>query len=96
VEFIRVVRDEIIPLLEEYCYDDFETLGNILNLTLIDAKAGRVREETFEPNREAELIQALRFEEMQPVELAQLAAGELGAEEPSEEEENGVGDDAAA
>lgn len=85
-EFIRVVRDEIIPLLEEYCYDDFETLKNILNLSLIDAKVGRVREEIFEPNREAELIQALRFEEMQPVELAQLVAGEIVANETNNEE----------
>ncbi len=41
-EFIRIVRDEIIPLLEEYCYDDFETLKNILNLSLIDSNAGRI------------------------------------------------------
>jgi 5-methylcytosine-specific restriction enzyme B len=69
-EFTRVLRDEIIPLLVGYCYDDFETLKGILNISLIDVKAGRIREEMFEPNREAELIQALRFEEMQPVELA--------------------------
>jgi 5-methylcytosine-specific restriction protein B len=92
-EFIRVVRDEIIPLLEEYCYDDFETLKNILNLSVIDAKAGRVREEIFEPNREAELLQALRFEEMQPVELAQLAAGEIVADDTSNEESDAAGDD---
>jgi 5-methylcytosine-specific restriction protein B len=92
-EFIRVVRDEIIPLLEEYCYDDFETLKNILSLSLIDAKAGRLREEIFEPNREAELLQALRFEEMQPVELAQLAAGEIASDESSNEESDAAEDD---
>lgn len=96
LEFIRVLRDEIIPLLEEYCYDDFETLEKILNPTIIDAKAGRVREEIFEPNREAELIQALRFEEMQPVELAQLAAGELADDNSDEEEDNGAEDEGAS
>lgn len=92
-EFARVVRDEIIPLLEEYCYDDFETLKSILNLSLIDSKVGRIREEMFEPNREAELIQALRFEEMQPVELAQLAAGEIALDETADEESEAGEDD---
>jgi 5-methylcytosine-specific restriction protein B len=92
-EFTRVLRDEIIPLLEEYCYDDFETLKGILNISLIDVKAGRIREEMFEPNREAELIQALRFEEMQPVELAQLAAGGVAADETDSEESDAADDD---
>ncbi len=92
-EFIRVVRDKIIPLLEEYCYDDFETLTKILNLSLIDAKAGRIREEIFESNREAELIQALRFEEMQPVELAQLVAGGIVADEGGNQESDTAEDD---
>jgi 5-methylcytosine-specific restriction protein B len=92
-EFIRVVRDEIIPLLEEYCYDDFETLKNILNISLIDAKNGRIHEEMFEPNREVELIEALRFEEMQPVEFAQQAAGEILADETNNGESDAAEDD---
>jgi 5-methylcytosine-specific restriction protein B len=91
-EFIRIVRDEIIPLLEEYCYDDFETLKNILNIDLIDPKMSRVKNEMFEPNREADLIEALRFAEMQPVELAQLAAGEI-AMDGTDAEENGMAED---
>jgi 5-methylcytosine-specific restriction protein B len=64
-EFARVLRDELIPLLEEYCYEDFEALRNILNASLIDVTNGRVREEMFEQNREAELLQSLYFEEME-------------------------------
>jgi len=94
-EFVRVLRDEIIPLLEEYCYDDFETLKKILSAELIDSDAGRVREDMFEPNRESELIQALRFEEMQPVELAQLAAGEIAVDETGEEDHGAEESDAS-
>ena len=65
-EFARVLRDDIIPLLEEYCYDDFETLKNILGVDLVDVEAGRIREQIFGANREGELIQAVSFEEMQP------------------------------
>jgi hypothetical protein len=35
-EFGRVLRDDIIPLLEEYCYDDFATLKEILGNGLVD------------------------------------------------------------
>jgi len=65
-EFARVLRDDIIPLLEEYCYDDFGTLRDILGGDIVDAEAGRIREELFSANREGDLIQAVSFEEMQP------------------------------
>lgn len=70
-EFARVLRDDIIPLLEEYCYDDFTALKEILGGELVDAEAGRVREEIFSINREGDLIQAVWFEEMQPLVLDQ-------------------------
>lgn len=70
-EFARILRDDIIPLLEEYCYEDFATLAEILDKKLVDAEAGRIREELFEPERESDLMQALWFEEMPPFVLAQ-------------------------
>jgi 5-methylcytosine-specific restriction enzyme B len=70
-EFARVLRDDIIPLLEEYCYDDFAMLRDILGGELVDAEAGRIREEIFGANREGDLIQAVSFEEMQPLVLDQ-------------------------
>jgi 5-methylcytosine-specific restriction enzyme B len=70
-EFARVLRDDIIPLLEEYCYDDFATLRGILGGELVDAEAGRICEEIFGVNREGDLIQAVSFEEMQPLVLHQ-------------------------
>ena len=92
-EFARVLRDDIIPLLEEYCYDDFGTLKDILGPGLIDADGARIREELFEPNREAELIHAISFEEMQSLTVGQgLPADEPGSEgaEPTDEVEDGT------
>jgi 5-methylcytosine-specific restriction enzyme B len=73
-EFARVLRDDIIPLLEEYCYDDFRGLKEILGGQLVDPDAGRIREEIFGVNREEDLIQAVTFEEMQPFVLDQEPA----------------------
>ena len=92
-EFGRVLRDDIIPLLEEYCYDDFATLKDILGGALVDADAGRLREELFEPNREDDLIQALSFEEMQSLALGQdlteeaADEGELATDESNDNSE---------
>jgi 5-methylcytosine-specific restriction protein B len=88
-EFTRVLRDDIIPLLEEYCYDDFGTLKDILGPGLIDVDGARIREELFEPNREAELIHAISFEEIQSLTVGQpLPVDEPGAEgaEPTGDE----------
>ncbi len=66
-----MLRDDIIPLLEEYCYDDFGTLRDILGSELVDVDACRIREEMFLPNRDNDLIEAVSFKEMQPLVLYQ-------------------------
>jgi 5-methylcytosine-specific restriction protein B len=83
-EFSRILRDDIIPLLEEYCYDDFGMLRDILGGELVDAEVGRIREEIFGTNREGDLIQAVSFEEMQPFVLDQEPADSTLACEPSD------------
>jgi 5-methylcytosine-specific restriction protein B len=94
-EFSRVLRDDIIPLLEEYCYDDFNALKEILGGELVDAEAGRIREEIFGMNREGDLIQAVSFEEMQPLVVNQEPADStLIGEPPDVPADNGEdGDD---
>lgn len=87
-EFSRVLRDEIVPLLEEYCYEDFATLGEILNPSIIDAENARVKEDIFDSSRETELIQSLFFEEMADVDQAreyENGSGELEAPEGAHE-----------
>jgi 5-methylcytosine-specific restriction enzyme B len=92
-DFARVLRDDIIPLLEEYCYDDFGTLRDILGSGLVDGEAGRIREEMFAPNREEDLMQALSFEQMQPLVLAQGLAVNAGADAPDHTADDSEGDD---
>jgi 5-methylcytosine-specific restriction protein B len=88
-EFARILRDDIIPLIEEYCYDDFNTLREILSPELVDVENGRVREEMFLPNREQDLILALSFEQMQPIVLDQgLASGGLASETSDETDDD--------
>ena len=59
VRFARVVRGDVIPLLEEYCYEDYSTLERILGNGLIDSNRQRIREELFEDARRDDLVQAL-------------------------------------
>lgn len=55
----RVLRQDIIPLLQEYCYEDHRTLATILGESLIDAERMVVRDELFAPGRETDLLEAL-------------------------------------
>lgn len=55
----RAIRDDIIPLLEEYCYEDFGTLGNILGDQIVDVVTARVRQELFDDGQEDALVQGL-------------------------------------
>jgi 5-methylcytosine-specific restriction enzyme B len=55
----RALRDDIIPLLEEYCYEDYTTLATILGDQLVDSTAQRIRHELFDDGSESDLIQAL-------------------------------------
>ncbi len=36
--FAQIIQEDILPLLEEYCYEDFTKLENILGSTLVDTK----------------------------------------------------------
>jgi 5-methylcytosine-specific restriction protein B len=55
----KVIQEEIIPLLEEYCYEDYATLEKILGPGLVDIHAQHMRYELFEDSRQDELVQAL-------------------------------------
>ncbi len=57
-EFKRAVRDDIIPLIEEYCYEDFNALQQILGPGLFDSASQQIRQELFE-DQDANLVQAL-------------------------------------
>lgn len=94
VEFFRgAVLDDIIPLLEEYCYEDFQTLQNILGTGLFDLDARRIRHDLFNDGMDAELLQAL----LQPcpeiaTSLEALVAVEASTDDDSEIDAAAEGD----
>jgi len=58
----EIVRDELWPLLQEYCYEDPNKLANILAADkggVFDRDTANLRFELFEPGREDALAQAL-------------------------------------
>lgn len=55
----RVLHEDILPLLEEYCYDDWTKLEQILGKRFVDTSKGSFREELFMSGRETELVQAI-------------------------------------
>jgi 5-methylcytosine-specific restriction protein B len=57
--FVRVLAEDIVPLLEEYCYEDYGALARILGSGLVDEAQQRVREELFASTRTSDLVQAL-------------------------------------
>lgn len=85
-----VLRDDIVPLLEEYCYDDFNQLVELLGAKLVDPGAQRVRRELFDAGRIADLVAALMRPEITTAVAAVTAESELRG--PEEEE---AADDAA-
>jgi 5-methylcytosine-specific restriction protein B len=90
----KVVQEDIIPLLEEYCYEDYITLEKILGKGLIDVNNQRIRHELFEESRLDDLIQALiaPFPEIstspQILESESEISDEYGEENESNSEEN--------
>ena len=57
--FADIIREDVIPLLEEYCYEDFSILANLLGTSLVDETAMRIRDELFEPTSKEKLVSAL-------------------------------------
>ena len=58
-KFSRIIAEDIIPLLEEYCYEDYAALSEILGEAMVDRDRQRVREDLFSSARRQDLIQAL-------------------------------------
>ncbi|MCZ2110610.1 MAG: AAA family ATPase, partial [Dehalococcoidia bacterium] len=79
--FKKVLRDDIVPLLEEYCYDDFAALQNILGPRLVDADNQRIRQELFNDGMEESLVEAV----LQPCPEIQTSAQALAAEPEKED-----------
>lgn len=85
--FASALHDDIVPLLEEHCYEDFETLGRILGDDLVDVREQRIAHELFEPSRRDDLFQALA-RAFEGLETAASAVTEELEEDEGEDEES--------
>ena len=85
----RAIRDDIIPLLEEYCYEDYGTLASILGEELVDVAAQRIRHEMFDDGQEDVLVQGLLapFSEITTSSEA-ISSDETSVDEEAEEEDD--------
>ena len=83
--FRRILAEDILPLLEDYCYEDYAALARILGRGLIDEGEQRVRDELFDPSRIDELVQAL-LEPFPEISTSPEAASLMNAENLAEDE----------
>ena len=57
--FKRIIKEDIIPLIEEYCYGDYSALAKILGENLVDVKKQTVNYSLFAQADIADLVSAL-------------------------------------
>ncbi|MGI8402714.1 MAG: AAA family ATPase [Gemmatimonadaceae bacterium] len=88
-QFAAILRDDIVPLLEEYCYDDFGQIADIIGTKLVDTAAQRVRGELFEVGRGQELLSALARPEIATAAATIQAESTLEDDLPDEEDSEG-------
>jgi 5-methylcytosine-specific restriction protein B len=84
--FVRVLGEDILPLLEEYCYEDYAALARILGGALVDEARQRIRVELLEPGRRDELVQALLSPSPELATSREIVAQPEADGEDSEEE----------
>lgn len=89
--FAEILRDDIIPLLSEYCYEDFQTLDKLLGSGLVDAKQRRIDQSLFEPARLELLCE--RLLEGFPEITATVEAAEAEVEVPEQAGTESTDDD---
>lgn len=58
-KFVAVLRNDIIPLLQEYCYEDYQTLERILGSAIVDLPQQRINVDLFDNKNKDNLVQAL-------------------------------------
>ncbi len=58
-KFKVIIKEDIIPLIEEYCYGDYVLLSNILGESIVDTKNQLIRKELFKSTDISDLVTAL-------------------------------------
>ena len=58
-ELVARLQYDIIPLLQEYCYDDYGKLSQILGSTIVDVNSKGIRPDLFKGKKQEKLMQVL-------------------------------------
>jgi 5-methylcytosine-specific restriction protein B len=96
-KFARIIQDDIIPLIEEYCYEDYDTMTKILGKNFVDEINQRIHHDLFDPAKKDDLIQALKsidpnLDSSAPALLSDLEMPEEDQEEQSDDLEQPAGE----
>ena len=86
-QFVRIIREDIIPLLEEYCYEDYSILEKILGNALISRETMTIHEELFDGSNDVALISALLAPTPDISTSSQVIDSEAETPEDNEDEE---------
>jgi 5-methylcytosine-specific restriction protein B len=92
--FAKVLQEDILPLLEEYCYEDYATLEKILGSSLIDGQNQQIRHELFDISNRDNLIQALLAPAPEITTSSQALSSDAQAIEEEESADDEPGDNA--
>jgi GTPase subunit of restriction endonuclease len=55
----KVIQEDIIPLLEEYCYGEYNTIAKIIGSSFVNVEKQEINYELFETVNKSDLISAL-------------------------------------
>jgi len=91
-QLAQALRDDIVPLLEEYCYEDYAALERILGPTLVNRARQRIDDALFTPARADDLVRAL-LEPCPDITTTAQAVAQAEATEPDEPNEGEEGGD---
>lgn len=58
-KFKAIVKEDIMPLIEEYCYGDYDLIANILGEGIVDTKNQCIRYELFDSQDNSNFVNAL-------------------------------------
>ncbi len=83
--FAEILRDDVIPLLEEVCYEDFDALERILGGKIVHREKRRIASELFEPDRWSDLQDAI-LQSLPRVATAKATAEAEAATDVSDDE----------
>ena len=60
--FVTIFKQDIIPLLEEYCYGDYEMLAKILGSKIVNIKNQMINDNLFKLENYDDLFKAIKEE----------------------------------